>query len=253
MTQFVFGTGTLIGKRSDVSGTVPALIGTLESVSIDFDRKIEFLLGQNAVAVAAGGAEFKITGKAKYARMQATTINNLMLGQTMTSAGMLEMTTGEAGTIPAPSGPYTVTVANSATWTEDFGVFYAATGVQLAPVASGPTTGQYSVASGVYTFASADASLGVLIYYQYTTATAGQNKIAMANQTMGPVPTFELGFKESWKDQLGNTKDIVVKLNACVCPKLSMPFTNQKFMVQELDFQAIADAAGNVGTIGTTE
>ena len=64
MTQFAFGSGTLIGKRTDVSGQPPALLGTLQDVSLDFDRKIETLLGQYNMAVAAGGGEFKITGKA---------------------------------------------------------------------------------------------------------------------------------------------------------------------------------------------
>jgi hypothetical protein len=40
MTQYAFGSGTLIGKRTDVANTPPALLGTLESVSLDFDRKV---------------------------------------------------------------------------------------------------------------------------------------------------------------------------------------------------------------------
>jgi hypothetical protein len=41
-----------------VTGTPPCLLGTLQDVSIDFDRKIETLLGQYNMAVAAGGGEF---------------------------------------------------------------------------------------------------------------------------------------------------------------------------------------------------
>jgi hypothetical protein len=89
MTQYAFGSGTLIGKRTDVANTPPALLGTLESVSLDFDRKVEFLLGQYNMPVAAGGGEFKIAGKAKYARLQATQINNLFLGQTLTANSIL--------------------------------------------------------------------------------------------------------------------------------------------------------------------
>ena len=59
MTQFAFGSGTLIGKRTDVTGLPPCLLGTLQDVSLDFDRKIETLLGQYNMAVAAGGGEFK--------------------------------------------------------------------------------------------------------------------------------------------------------------------------------------------------
>src|ERR1700728_976821 len=143
MTQFAFGRGTLIGKRTDVTGTPPCLLGTLDTVSLDFDRKIETLLGQYAMAVAAGGGEFKITGKA--------------------------------------------------TFVEDFGAFYAATGQQLSPVASSPTQGQYSVASGVYSFNTADNAAAVLIYYSYTVASG--NKITLANQLMGPTPMFEVSLK----------------------------------------------------------
>jgi len=246
MTQYAFGSGTLIGKRTDVANTPPALLGTLESVSLDFDRKIELLLGQYNMPVAAGGGEFKIAGKAKYARLQASQINNLFLGQTLTANSMLEMTTGESDTVAAGA----VTVANSATFVEDYGVFYAASGAQLSPVASSPAQGQYSAASGVYSFNTADNGAAVMIYYSYTVASG--NKISLANQLTGPLPTFEISLKETF-NYFGVAKDLVVKLNACVSPKLSLPFANQKFTVAEFDFQAIADASNNIGTISLSE
>jgi hypothetical protein len=55
MTQYAFGSGTLICKRTDITGTPPCLLGTLQDVSIDFDRKIETLLGEYNMAVPAGG------------------------------------------------------------------------------------------------------------------------------------------------------------------------------------------------------
>jgi len=248
MTQYAFGSGTLIAKRTDVANTPPALLGTLQDISLDFDRKIEMLLGQYNMAVAAGGGEFSIKGKAKFARLQATQINNLFLGQTLTANSMLEMTTGEAQTVPG--SPYQVTVANSATFVEDFGVFNASTGVQFSPVASGPAQGQYSVAAGVYTFNSADTGAALLIYYSYTVASG--NKIAVANALMGPTPTFEVSLKETF-NYFGTTKDLLVKLNACVSSKLSLPFANTKFAIAEFDFQAIADAFNNIGTISLSE
>jgi hypothetical protein len=186
MTQFAFGSGTLIGKRTDVTGTPPALLGTLQDVSIDFDRKIETLLGQYNTAVAAGGGEFKITGKAKFARLQTAQINNLFLGQTLAANSMLEMTTGETDTVASGA----VTVANSATFVEDYGVFYASSGAQLSPVTASPSQGQYSVASGVYSFNTADNGAAVLIYYSYTVSSG--NKISLANQLTGPLPMFEM-------------------------------------------------------------
>jgi hypothetical protein len=66
------------------------------------------------------------------------------------------------------------------------------------------------------------------------------------------VPTFEISLKETF-NYFGAQKDLLVKLNACVSPKLSLPFSNQKFTVAEFDFQAIADAANNIGTISLSE
>lgn len=249
MTQFAFGSGTLVGKRTDVSGTPPALLGTLQDVTLDFDRKIELLVGQYNMPVAAGGGEFKIAGKAKFARLQASQINNLFLGQTLTANSMVEMTIGETDTVTAAA----VTVANGATFLEDFGVFYATTGAQLVPVASSPAQGQYIAPTGspgTYTFNAGDNGAAVVIYYSYSVASG--NKIALANQLMGPVPVFEVSLKETF-NYFGVNKDIVVKLNACVAPKLSLPFSNQKFTVAEFDFQAIADAANNIGSISLTE
>lgn len=251
MTQFVFGSGTLIGKRTDVANTPPALLGTLQDVSIDFEQKLETLMGQYKMAVAIAGGEFKISGKAKFARLQATQLNNLFLGQTLTASGMLEMTTGET----ANTGTTSFTVSNGATFTEDFGVFYASTGVQLTPVPSAPATGQYvpgAAGVGTYTIAAGDENTNLLVYYQYTTSTSGQNKIVLANQLTGAVPVFELALKGSFT-HFGVAKDIVMKLNACASSKLSLPFSNQKFAIAEFDFQAFADASNNIGTIGMTE
>jgi hypothetical protein len=248
MTQFAFGSGTLILRRTDVTGTPPALLGTLTDISIDFDRKIETLLGQFNVAVEVGGAELQITGKAKFARLQATQLNNLFLGPnaTQTSPAMLQMTsTGETDIVAAGA----ITVTNGATFVEDLGVF-SASGVQLTPVAAAPVAGVSYVPGaanvGAYEFAPNDNGTSYVIYYSYTVTTG--NKIALSNALMGPLPKFEVNLKETF-----NSKDLIVKLNACVSPKLSLPFSNTKFAIAEMDFQALADANNNIGTISLTE
>jgi hypothetical protein len=249
MTQFVFGSGTLIMKRTDVAMTPPSLLGTLQDLTIDFDRKIESLLGQYNVAVALGGGELKVSGKAKFARFQATQFNNLFFGQTLTPSASLEMTTGEAATVSSAA----VTVTNGAGFVEDLGVFYTATGAQLTPVAASPTAGQYvagAAGTGTYTFSSSDNAAGVTIYYSYTSTTG--NKITLANQLMGPMPSFEVYAKESFTS-FGVTKDLVLKLNACSSSKIALAFSNQKFCIPEFDFQAQADASNNWGTLSLTE
>lgn len=248
MTQFAFGSGTVIGKRTDIANAAPSFLGVVQDIEIDFDRTLKELIGQYQMPVAIGVAGMKITGKAKFARIQTPTMNNLFFGGTQ-ATGKLELAAGEAGTVPG--SPYAITVANSATFSEDYGVFNAATGVQLTPVASGPTTGQYTVAAGVYTFAAADTTIGVLIYYSYTVAGSGL-KVVMANQLMGVAPSFSLVCKQSFA-QFGTNKNIILRLNACISSKLSLPFKNQDFMVHDLDFQAFADAANNWGTLSSDE
>jgi hypothetical protein len=251
MTAYAFGTGTLIAKRTDTANTAPFMFGVLQSVSLDFDQKLESLIGQNKVAVALGDGELKITGKAKFARIQMTMFNNLLIGQSTTTGGLQMTSAGESTTIP--SSPYTYTVTNSSlTPLEDFGVFYQSSGIQLVPVASGPTVGQYSfnASTGVYTFAAADAGVAVYVYYTYS-ATTG-NKMAYANQLMGTAPIFEVYFKTTTSN-FGAPKDVTIKLNACKSSKLSLSFTSQKFTIPEFDFQAMADVSGNVFTLTTTE
>lgn len=204
--------------------------------------------------VAAGGGELKISGKAKNARFQANTFTNMFAGTSVgsTTAGqLLDMAIAESHVVPAGT-PFTVTMTNSTGWSEDLGVFYTSGGVQLTPQTSAPGLGQYSVNAGVYYFSSLDAGAGVNTYYLYTNTVSGASEIQLTNALMGPVPTFEMHLKESF-NYFGTNKNIIVKLNACVSPKLSWPFANSKFSMQEFDFQAIADSSNNVGFISLTE
>jgi hypothetical protein len=79
-----------------------------------------------------------------------------------------------------------------------------------------------------------------------------RHKISLANQLTGPLPIFEIVLKETF-NYFGGAKDLMVKLNACVSSKLALPFANQKFTLAEFDFQAIADACNNIGTISLSE
>lgn len=250
MAEYLFGSGTVIAKRTDITLTQPALLGVLQDVTIDFSRKIESLLGQYVSPVAFGGGELTIKGKAKFGRFQATQFNNLFLGGTQTAASGQEMTTGEAGTVASAA----ITVANGATFVEDAGVFNAATGVQLTPVASGPVAGVSYVTGaagvGTYSFNATDNGVAYLIYYTYSVTT--ENKIVLANQLMGPVPNFKLFLKESFT-VFGVNKNLFLQLNNCVSEKLALNFTNTKFSIPEMDFMAGADAANNIGTISMTE
>jgi len=243
MTQVNFGSGTLVGIPSGANPT-PIQFGVLQSVELDIGYTLKELYGQNQSPVAVARAAQKITGKAAFANISAAAFNSIFLGATLATGGQLQ-TVNEAASIPTT--PYQVTVANSANFVQDMGVFFAATGQQLTRVASAPATGQYSVAAGVYTFAAADTTKGVLINYTYTAAT-GANKITIGNPLMGAGPTFQVNLANTY-----NSKVINFQLNACTANKLNLPFKNQDFVIPNLEFEAYADASNTVGIITTTD
>jgi hypothetical protein len=152
----------------------------------------------------------------------------------------------EAGTVPGSSA-YTIQVANHATFVADLGVAYAATGTMLTPVASSPSTGQYTVSSGgVYTFSAGDANAALLFTYTYTTT--GGTSLALTNMLMGSGPSFKLILNEQYQG-----KTLNLQLNSVIAPKLSLAFKNEDFMIPEFDFQAAADTAGNIGNVWLSE
>jgi hypothetical protein len=238
--MYQFGSGVLLGVRTDIANATPINFGLVQDVALDLSFTTKMLYGQYQFPVAIARGTAKFTGKAKMARISGLAWGSLFFGVTP-AAGQQATAFGEAGVVPTT--PYQVTVSNSATFTDDYGVVNAATGLPLSKVASGPTTGQYSVsAGGVYTFAAADTAMAVLISYGYTIASLGQ-KIAMTNQLLGTTPYFQGQFYSTFE---GN--QVSVKLNKCVSNKLSTATKLEDFNIPEIDFDVLADAAGNVGT-----
>src|SRR6185369_14385510 len=161
--QYNFGVGLLTLTPSG-SNPTPVPCGVLQEVTVDIDQTTKELRGAYKAPVDVALADLKFSGKAKFARILASVIAAVLNGST-TASGSTAGAQNEVGTITAGS----VTVSNSATFVEDLGVIDTNTGLQMTRVASAPTTGQYSVAAGVYTFAVADNGHVVWINYSYTT------------------------------------------------------------------------------------
>lgn len=246
MAQYSFGSGVLWGSRTDITPATPIRFGTLQDVSVDFDFSLKELYGQFQFPVAVGRGTAKISGKAKVGSLNGLLINTLFFGQSQAPIQPL-IAFQEAGTVAA-STPFIITVANSATWTTDLGVINAVTGLPLTHVASGPATGQYSVAAGVYTFASADTGLAMVLSYEYQPVSGGGNLATITNQLLGSAPTFKATLYETFQG-----KQVVLNLNQCISSKLTIATKLDDFTMPEFDFMAFADAAGNVGTIGLAE
>ena len=246
MSIYSFGAGTLQAFRTDITPATPLNFGALQDVAIDFSGDIKELYGQNAFPLAAARGKIKIGIKAKVGVISGLLFNSLFFGQTL-ATGQVATSYAEAATVP--STPYQVTVGNAATFNTDYGVSYAATGLPLTKVASGPTVGQYSVntATGVYTFAAADTGAAMIITYTYGVTATGE-KFTMANPLMGAAPTFQANF---YGYNLG--KPATITFLQCICPKLTMATKNDDFTVPEIDITAYANAANQIFTWSQSE
>lgn len=251
--QVGFGSGSLWGTPlTDAFGAAianpsPSLFGVMQDISIDISGDVKELFGQNQFPVAVGRGKMKIQGKAKFAQINGRIINDLFFGQT-TAAGLLAVVNDTTGAV-IPSTPFqiTPTVPGSGTWSQDLGVRNSS-GVTMTRVASGPVTGQYTVAAGVYTFATADAGQTVFISYQYTGTSTVAQKSTVMNVAMGYAPTFRADFMNA-KDG----KQTTLSLFGCVATKLTIATKQDDFLIPEIDFSAYADSIGRVLQWGTAE
>lgn len=245
-----FGAGKLIAVPTNladgtpIANPTPVVLGTMQDISLDLSVELKTLYGSKRYPIAVGQGKGKTEIKAKYAEIDGGILGSLFFGKTA-AAGIKAAVFDSAGTIPTTPFQLTMAPPSSGTFVADLGVMFAATGVQLTRVASAPAVNQYSVnvATGVYTFNSADTGKAVLISYEYSAATGGQ-VWTMTNETMGYTPSFTLLLQNGY-----DGKNLVCKLNRCVSGKLSLPLKSDDFAIYDFDAEAFADAAGSLGYI----
>jgi hypothetical protein len=244
--MFVFGSGVLIGTQLNVANPTPINFGLVQKVSVDTSVSVKELYGQFAFPVAVGSGTRKVTCKATLARFSGQAIGRLFYNQTPTPGSTLS-SFAEVHNVPA-TGPFAITVTQSTHFVADQGVTYATTGIPLIAVASSPAQGQYTFAAGVYTFATADQGVGVLISYTYSVAAtvpSTTQNIAVANPLIGPTSTFSATLFST--DPTTNAQ-FSVTLNQCVASKFSFDTNIEDFAKPDFEFQAFANAAGQVMT-----
>lgn len=252
--QNVFGSGILWGiQNTDANGNLvanptPIIFGTLQDVSIDTSFDTKMLYGQNQFPVAIGRGKGKISCKASFANIQGDMIGNLLFGQSITNGILSAVYDTTGAVIPDTTYEITPTVPGSGTFSRDLGVINATTGQPLKLVASAPTTGQYMVADGVYTFAAADVGTKVFISFEYTSTSTTAKQQTVQNVTMGYAPTFRADLYMPY-----NGKSLIFTLPNCLSSKFSLSTKLDDFAIPEFDFDAFADASGNVMTWSSTE
>jgi hypothetical protein len=250
--QYNFGSGILYGVPTTgllpVNPT-PVKFGVLQNVSLEFAASVKELKGMFQFADDVAIADMKVTGKASFGAVSGLLYNNLFFGSNQQVSGTKQQAGpngyGEPQIIPSAT-PFTVTVANSAKFIADYGVAYQSNGLQLVRVTANPTVGQYSVSAGVYSFAAADAGAEVLISYSFASTTGITTTIQ--NNIRGAAPSFELFLMNSYTFASGGCR-----LFACKASKLSMPTKLDDYQITDLEFQAFANPAGQVGEIYTLD
>ena len=246
--MFVFGSGVLIGTQLNVPNPTPINFGLIQKVSVDTSVSVKELYGQYAFPVAVGSGTRKVTCKASLARFSAQALGRLLV-QPDAGFGFDDLAFAEVHTIPG-TGPFTITVANDAHFVADQGVTYAANGLPLVCVASSPATGQYTVnqTTGVYTFAPAITGVSVLITYTYTAIKSHVDELSEPRDrqpSVGPTSTFTATLFST--DPTTNAQ-FSVTLNQCVASKFSFDTNIEDFAKPDFEFQAFANAAGQVMT-----
>lgn len=245
MPTYAFGTGELWGVNTGVTPNVPVKFGALQNVSVDFNFTAKELYSsyQFPINVARGTA--KVSFKAAFAQINGAILNQLFFGQAATTGTKPMIVSGEAAV-----GAATVTVANGATYSQDLGVRYAATGLYLTPVTSGAVAGQYTVntVTGAYTFTGTDVGKALLFDYSYNPSLTTGLSIPLSNQLLGAAATFAILFRMNYQGA-----PVTLKLNACISTQLSFATKLEDFMMPDFSGSAFCDASNNLGTFGTAE
>jgi hypothetical protein len=124
---------------------------------------------------------------------------------------------GEAQRAPT-SAPWSLgSLAPYGPWASDMGVVYSATGIALRSVASAPSTGQYSVAAGVYTFSAGDAGAAVAISYGYIPQDVAQAALELAAERFRAAERIGLRSKS-----IGGQETIAYDVSAISAPVMSL-------------------------------
>ena len=262
-----FGQTLVSGVFANYSDTVgdvipPASVGGITGISIvaggtayntgdivQVSTGTSTIKGQAVVTASAGVVTgLQIINSGAYT--VAPTASGATTAVTGSGSGLTVTCTCTASGVIAYPNSLGIT-GNGATFVADLGCIYVATGMPLKRVAAAPATGQYAVnvSTGVYTFASADAGLSVLVNFQYTnTASANQQKMTVNNLPMGYAPTCKFDLSVTY---LG--KITTFSFPMAIPQKMALAFKNEDFAIPEFDLQAFDPGNGQVLTWSTSE
>ena len=244
--MFVFGSGVLIGTQLNVPTSTPINFGLVQKVSVNTSVGVKELYGQYAFPVAVGSGTRKVQWQGLFGAVQRPGPWSPVL-QSGPDFGLDDISVllrctafRPRARIPSRSPTPLISSPTKASSMRRLGL-------PLLNVATLTAAAQYTfnASTGVYTFYLADAGAGVLISYTYSsTATTTQN-LAIANPLIGPTSTFAATLFAT--DPTTNAP-FSVTLNQCVASKFSFDTNIEDFAKPDFEFQAFANAAGQVMT-----
>jgi hypothetical protein len=235
-----FSMGSVYALPSGANPT-PIPFGILKSASVDVKQAKVAIRGAKKAPVDVGDGSLDIAIKIAHADFRASSLAMIASGSTSATGSKL-VASAERATVPTT--PFQITVSQSATFSEDGGVFDVTAGKWLTRVAAGPATGQYSVAAGVYTFAAADVAHVVEITYAYTSATVGFTT-TFNNQPQGVSTGFLVRLYNVFS-VAGVLKPVGWEFPNVHFQSLSMAFKVEDWAEQNLEGLAAEDATGLV-------
>jgi hypothetical protein len=249
MSQYIFGAGIIWATPlqdafgNAIANGTPVQLAVSQEVSMDESFETKLLYGQNQFPVDAGRGKGKVGVKVKFGQVNGLAVSSLFFGQTLATGRTTYNFDVTGSVIPTTPFQITPTVPGSGVWAADMGVRNA-NGRPMTKVASGPATGQYSVAAGVYTFAAADTGLQVFISYAYTNTNVqapNSTQLNVKNIPMGNAPVVQLDIFFT-----KNGKNFGTRYPQAISSKMAWQSKLDDYMVPEMDFDCFADAAGNV-------
>lgn len=254
----LFGAGRIYATLNPLATATPIRFGLVQDQAITFKRGVKEIYGDSQLAADGNSGEMSVTGKVTAGTTNPRIFADLLFSEsagaisTAPTATLTKEANNEQGTVPA-SSTYIITVVNSATWTQDLGVFNNLTGARYARVASGPVAGSsYTVAAGVYTFAVGDASAVMSISYLYTgTSTAGES-VTLYNQQMGKNGNFSAVMVFPWQPPGGGAiEQDLLTLNNCLLTDHEISTKMGDFGKPPSSFTAFCDSTMPAGVLGT--
>lgn len=244
----IYGPGRFFGIGNYTAPT-PMRPYLVQDQSVTFKREVKEIYGENQLAADGSSGTMSVSGKVSLGTTNARLVVDQLFSDAGTAGSQINEADNELGTITS----HIITVVNSAAWATDLGVLNTTTGARYVCVTSGPVAGvSYSVAAGVYTFATGETGTTFKISYLYTVAVGGE-LITLTNQKQGKVGVFTSIMVFPWQNQAAAVEQDVLTLNVCLLTDHEVSTKMSDYGKPTFSFSSFCDANDNLGTFSFAE